>query len=218
MVRDRHRDRFGFLANRRMAYWLMSAFGFVLLLRTERRHLRGLLFALAIGMFIATPNLWWNANHGFVSILHVRDNAQLGGRLFHPAAFARFVISQFGVFGPIMLTGLIVLCIRLSGEPARLLAAFTWPTLLVALFVSLLSRAEPNWAAPAYVSAVVLVTSAARAWLATGLWLSRRSASRRGGRCFWRQRGACRFGYRGAGTIRSASPAARLAHAGRTSG
>ena len=162
----------GLLAKYAMAYWLMSAFGFVLLLRTERRHLRGLLFALAIGMLIATPNLWWNANHGFVSILHVRDNAQLGGRLFHPAAFARFVISQFGVFGPIMLTGLIVLGVRpfrLSGERAQLLAAFTWPTLLVALFVSLLSRAEPNWAAPAYVSAVVLVTSAflSRGWRRT---------------------------------------------------
>jgi hypothetical protein len=68
-----------------------------------------------------------------------------------------------------MLAGLVLLCIRpfrLHGEQARLLASFTWPTLLIALVVSLLSRAEPNWAAPAYVSAVVLVTSAAlaRGW------------------------------------------------------
>jgi hypothetical protein len=162
----------GLLAKYAMAYWLISAFGFVLLLKAERRHLRGLLLALAVGLLIAAPNLWWNGNHGFVSILHIRDNAQLGGSLFHPAALAKFMISQFGVFGPILLSGLVLLCIRpfrLSGARARLLAAFTWPTLLVALVVSLLSRAEPNWAAPAYVSAAVLVVSAAlaRGWRRT---------------------------------------------------
>jgi hypothetical protein len=64
------------------------------------------------------------------------------------------------------------LCFRphsLSGPRARLLAIFTWPTLLIVLVVSLLSRAEPNWAAPAYISAVVLVVSAAlaRGWRRT---------------------------------------------------
>jgi len=151
----------GLLAKYAMAYWLISAFCFVLLRKDERRHLRGLILALAVGLLIVAPNLWWNANHGFVSILHVRDNAQLGGSLFHPAAFVKFVISQFGVFGPIMLAGLIVLCIRPLGERARILGWFTWPTLLIALVVSLLSRAEPNWSAPAYVSAVVLVTGTA---------------------------------------------------------
>ena len=115
----------GLLAKYAMAYWLISAFCFVLLRNDERRHLRGLLLALAVGLLVVAPNLWWNANHGFVSILHVRDNAQFGGSLFHPAAFVKFVISQFGVFGPIMLAGLLVLCIR----PIRLLrgaGADTW--------------------------------------------------------------------------------------------
>ncbi|HEV2187928.1 MAG TPA: glycosyltransferase family 39 protein [Stellaceae bacterium] len=162
----------GFLAKYAMAYWLISAFGFVLSVRDERRHLPGLLLALMVGALIVAPNLWWNENHGFVSILHVRDNAQLSGSLFHPTALAKFVLSQFGVFGPIMLAGLVLLCarpFRLHGESARLLASFTWPTLLVALIVSLLSRAEPNWAAPAYIAAAVLVTSAAltRGWRRT---------------------------------------------------
>ncbi len=155
---------FGLLAKYAMAYWLISAFCFVLSRKDERRNLRGLILALAVGLLIVAPNLWWNANHGFVSILHVRDNAQFGGGLFHPLAFVKFVISQFGVFGPIMLAGLLMLCIRpfrLSGESARMLGWFTWPTLLIALVVSLLSRAEPNWSAPAYVSAVVLVTGTA---------------------------------------------------------
>ena len=36
---------------------------------------------------------------------------------------------------------------------------FAFPTLLFMLAVSLLSRAQPNWAAPVYVSATVLVAA-----------------------------------------------------------
>ena len=52
-------------------------------------------------------------------------------------------------------------------EPrARLLAAFALPTLAMMLVVSLLSRANANWAAPAFVSATVLVIAWAmrRGW------------------------------------------------------
>jgi len=159
----------GLLAKYAMAYWLISAFVFVLSQRGERRHLRGLLLALAIGVLVCSPNVWWNWSHRFVSYRHLEANAQLTGDLFHPAALANFVLSQFGVFGPFLLAGLILLCVRpmrLSGPPARLLATFTWPTLAIVLAESLLSRAEANWAAPAYVSAVVLVVSAAlaRGW------------------------------------------------------
>jgi hypothetical protein len=156
----------GLLAKYAMAYWLISAFGFVLLVRGERRHLPGLCLALAVGALVCLPNIWWNWSHGFASYRHVGANAELTGSLFHPQALASFVLSQFGVFGPLLFTGLILLCVRpntLSGPPARLLATFTWPTLLIVLVVSLLSRAEPNWAAPAYISAVVLVVAAALA-------------------------------------------------------
>ena len=44
---------------------------------------------------------------GFVSYLHVRDNAELGGPLFHPTALLEFFGSQFGVFGPLFFAGLI---------------------------------------------------------------------------------------------------------------
>jgi hypothetical protein len=58
---------------------------------------------------------------------------------------------------------------RLGGPPARLLTAFTWPSLAIIALVSLLSRAQPNWAAPAYVSGVILVVEAAlrRGWRRT---------------------------------------------------
>jgi hypothetical protein len=147
-----------------MAYWLLSALGYVLVIRGERRHLPWLIAAGAIALVVYAPNLWWNWSHSFVSYLHVRDNADLVGELFHPRALAEFFVSQFGVFGPIFFAALIALAARprlLAGSNERLLAAFALPTLAMMLSVSLMSRAQPNWAAPTYIAAVILVT----AWL-----------------------------------------------------
>ena len=162
----------GLLAKYAMAYWLISAFGFVLLRFDERWHWRGLAIAAAIGLLFYLPNLWWNWSHHFATYLHTRDNAELGGPLFHPKELANFVASQLGVFGPVFFSALLVLFAaptRFGGGPARLLSAFAWPALAIIAVVSLLSRAQPNWAAPAYVSAVIMVVAAAleRGWRRT---------------------------------------------------
>jgi 4-amino-4-deoxy-L-arabinose transferase-like glycosyltransferase len=167
---------FGLLAKYAMAYWLLSALGYVLLIRDERRHLRPLLAAAGLALLFYLPNLWWNWHHGFVSYLHVRDNAELTGTLFHPIAFLQFFGSQFGVFGPLFFAALLGIAARprvLSEPRARLLAAFALPTLAMMLCVSLLSRAQPNWAAPTYVSAIVLVV----AWALSGGWRRALTAS-----------------------------------------
>jgi hypothetical protein len=159
----------GLLAKYAMAYWILSALGFVLVFRAERRHLPPLLGAIGLALLIYSPNFWWNWNNGFVSYLHTRDNAALAGPLFHPDAFIEFLASQFAVFGPLLFAGLIWLTAtpRALAEPrARLLAAFALPTLAMMIAVSLLSRAHANWAAPTYVSAIVLVVAWAlrRGW------------------------------------------------------
>jgi 4-amino-4-deoxy-L-arabinose transferase-like glycosyltransferase len=159
----------GLLAKYAMGYWFLSAFLLVLAVPAERRHLKPLLAASGIALLIYLPNLWWNWRHGFVSYLHVRDNAELAGSLLHPAAFVEFLGSQFGVVGPLFFAALIAIVAgrRTLAEPrARLLAAFALPTLALMLGLSLLSRAQPNWAAPAYVSAIVLVVG----WLLERGW------------------------------------------------
>jgi hypothetical protein len=152
-----------------MFYWLFSAFGYVLLVRAERRHLRPLLAAAALGLLVYSPNFWWNWQNGFVSYVHVRDNAGMSEPLFHLTAFLEFFGSQFAVFGPLFFAGLLVLAAspRTLAEPrARLLASFALPVLATMLAVSFLSRAQPNWAAPAFVSATVLVV----AWALSRGW------------------------------------------------
>jgi 4-amino-4-deoxy-L-arabinose transferase-like glycosyltransferase len=159
----------GLLAKYAMAYWLFSALGYVLLVPAERRHLRPLLAAAALALLVHSPNFWWNWQNGFVSYVHVRDNAGMSEPLIHPEAFLEFFGSQFAVFGPLFFAGLLVLTAspRTLAEPrARLLASFALPVLAMMLAVSFLSRAQPNWAAPAFVSATVLVVAWAldRGW------------------------------------------------------
>jgi 4-amino-4-deoxy-L-arabinose transferase-like glycosyltransferase len=153
---------FGLLAKYAMAYWLLSAFGFVLLVPPERRHLKPLLAATGVALLVYSPNLWWNWRNGFVSYRHTAHNADLAGPLFHPGQFLEFFAVQFAVFGPLFFLALLLLAARprdLAEPRAGLLAAFALPSLAMMLCVSLLSRANANWAAPAYVSATVLVVA-----------------------------------------------------------
>jgi 4-amino-4-deoxy-L-arabinose transferase-like glycosyltransferase len=157
----------GLLAKYAMAYWLLSALLFLLLFRDERRHLPRFFGATALALAVYAPNFLWNAANGFVSYLHTRDNAALGGQLLHPLHFLEFFGSQFAVFGPIFFAVLIFLALTarrsLGDRRAALLATFALPTLTMMLVVSFVSRAQPNWSAPTFVSAVVLVV----AWLMT---------------------------------------------------
>ena len=102
----------GLLAKYAMVYWLISALGFVLLVPGERRHLRPLLGAAGVAALIYAPNLWWNWSNGFVSYLHVRDNADLSRHFVNPAAFLEFLGSQFAVAGPLLFAALLAMLAR----------------------------------------------------------------------------------------------------------
>jgi len=78
-----------------------------------------------------------------------------------------FAASQAAVIGPVFFAVLLtaIARTRLLAEPrTRMLAVFSVPILGMMVLLSLLSRAEPNWAAPAYVSAIILITASLLAW------------------------------------------------------
>ena len=155
----------GLLSKYAMVYWLVSGLLYLLLFRDERRHLAGYGKAAFLALLIYLPNFFWNLGHGFVSYRHTEENAASHGSLIHPMNFVEFFLSQFGVFGPVFAAVLLLLALtmrkNLAPRPAALLAVFALPTLAMMLVVSFISHAQPNWSAPAYVSAVVLVV----AWL-----------------------------------------------------
>ena len=134
-----------------------------LMTQPRRRELRspGPYLALAIALLIVTPNLLWNADHGFVSILHVGDNAHWSGDLFNPGRLAEFVVAQFAVFGPLPFACLLVMTVRwrriAHNHALNLLLWFVAPLLVVICIQALVSKAYANWAAPIYVAASVAV-------------------------------------------------------------
>ena len=164
----------GLLSKYAMVYWVASALIYLLAFRDERRHLGWFAFATGLALLIYAPNFAWNAHHGFVSYHHTGENAASHGPMFNPSHLAEFVGSQFAVFGPIGCAALLVIVFTarraLASRQAALLAIFTLPTLAMMVVVSFVTHAEPNWAAPVYVSAAVLVTAGLlqgghRSWL-----------------------------------------------------
>jgi 4-amino-4-deoxy-L-arabinose transferase-like glycosyltransferase len=154
---------FGLVSKYAMAYWMISALLFLAIYRDERRHLPRFGAAMLLALLIYSPNFVWNWSHGFVSYHHTEQNAALSGPLFHPDKFLAFFGSQFGVFGPVLFGALILVAVlarrTLNDRRAAMLAFFALPTLAMMLVVSFLSRAEPNWSAPTYLSATVLVVA-----------------------------------------------------------
>ena len=155
----------GLLAKYAMIFFVVCLAVWLVIEPSARRLLRGggLWLALGVGLLVYAPNGVWNALHGFVSYAHTRDNANLGGALFNPAKLGEFVLGQFGVAGPLLMAALIAALVPALGRAApprlRLLVAFTVPVLAVMVLESVLSRANANWAAPAYVAGTVLASA-----------------------------------------------------------
>lgn len=171
----------GLLAKYAMAYFVPCFLVFLAASPAHRSLLRrpGPWLALGLGLLLLAPNLAWNAAHGFVTLAHTQANANLGGPLFHPHHLAEFIGAQAGVFGPIPFIAFVWLLVRPGARPAdpqglpagRLLVSFSLPILALVSLLALLSRANANWAAPAFVAAAVWVAGALsrspgrRAWL-----------------------------------------------------
>lgn len=171
---------FGLLAKYAMFYFVLCA-GISAVLDPRCRRLilsiRGLV-VLGLGLAILSPNLIWNATHGFPTLAHTEANANWGRAKYDLGNAAGFVAGQFGVFGPLMMAGWLGALWRLRQEHrisqrTVALAAFSAPILILVTIQSFISDANANWAAPAYIAATPLAVMVLRRWWrARVLWLS----------------------------------------------
>jgi hypothetical protein len=138
---------------------------------------RGLVI-LAIALLILMPNIVWNADHGFPTVAHTEANADWARSRYSFGSAAGFLIGQLGVFGPILMAGLMAALWRLATAiprpaPELILAAFCLPPLLLILIQSFVAGANANWAATAYIAATPLtVAELTRWWRGRALWAS----------------------------------------------
>jgi 4-amino-4-deoxy-L-arabinose transferase-like glycosyltransferase len=171
----------GLNAKYAMIYFVLCG-GLYIAFTPDRRSLlrdARLWVALGLAALLIVPNLYWNLTHGFATFSHTADNAKWTGSLLNPLHAFEFIASQFAVFGPILFAALAVIAVRAwrtgVAESDRLLLAFALPVIALVGVQAFLSRAHANWAALAYVSGSVLVTTTllrqAQRWLKASLAL-----------------------------------------------
>ncbi|MGH6887944.1 MAG: ArnT family glycosyltransferase [Rhizomicrobium sp.] len=124
---------------------------------------------LALGLLLLSPNIAWNALHGFPTVAHTEANADWARSRYSLGGAAAFFLSQFGVFGPLLMAGLIGALWRLASRAGRaesdlLLAAFSLPPLILILLQAFVAGANANWAATAFVSATPLAVAELVRW------------------------------------------------------
>ena len=156
----------GMLSKYTMILFLPSTLLYLYLSPIDQHYFKSfrLYFSIFLAFLIYLPNLLWNANTGFVSYLHTKDNANLTSDLFNPGEMLEFVSAQFAVFGPILFLILLLLLFRAGRiaeqDAGKFLLSFILPFFLLIVMLSFVSRAHANWSAPIYVPATILVIGA----------------------------------------------------------
>ncbi len=157
----------GVLSKYTMLIFIFCAFLYLFLDPEKRFWLKRkepYLFVL-LAVLILLPNLIWNFQHQNTTFKHVIvHNIDIDGFHLYFSNFFRFVISQLALFGPILGAFLMVFIISCASRnpisrKVKLLLCFCLPWLIVICIEALLSRAYANWAAIAFVSALILVVA-----------------------------------------------------------
>ncbi len=155
---------FGLLSKYNFIFFLISVILVLITLPQFRKHFKNRDFYLAIvvAFIIFFPNLYWNYQNGFISFVHTGEISQIDKGLFHVDKLLEFFGAQFIVFGPILFFYFWVIAFKksvLKDDRFYILFLFSIVTLAIILTLSLLSRSFANWAAPAYISATILVVA-----------------------------------------------------------
>jgi 4-amino-4-deoxy-L-arabinose transferase-like glycosyltransferase len=153
----------GLLSKYAMLYFVLGA-TLALLTNAQGRRLilsRDGLIALVVALIVFAPNIVWNFTHHFATVGHTAANANIGGH-FQISKLFEFLGAQIGILGPVAVALLIWGFARGwrdrdLASPDTLLIALAAPPLLLVTIEALVSRANGNWAAPAFVSLAVLV-------------------------------------------------------------
>lgn len=167
----------GILAKYAMIYFLL---GVGLAAFFDHRALallrsRVLWLALAGGALFFVPNLIWNLDNGLIAMVETGGNIRGPGAIFDIANAFGFLGAQFAIGGPIVFAALIFMTARFQRDwvtaADRVMLAFAVPVFAMITVLAIVSNANANWAAPAFISTFVavpaLLVQLDRAWLVT---------------------------------------------------
>ena len=149
----------GMLAKYTALAFAAGAIGYGLF-SARKRDWAGTGIAILAGLVVFAPNLLWQINNSFHTVVHVAEDAAPGGSTFNPGKMAEFVGAQFGVIGPVWLIGIVLALLAMRrAEMDWRIKMLGWQTgtlLLAITALAFTTRAHPNWAAPVYISGSIL--------------------------------------------------------------
>jgi undecaprenyl-diphosphatase len=161
----------GLLSKYAMGFLVVSL-GLFLATSARYRHWLGRrepYLMLAIGLAGFSPVILWNLQHGAVSLKHVMGQAEIqqGGQVsFSLSTFGEFIGSQAVILSPLLFGWMLVAMVVVAwhgwrrGDDRWLLLVWGWaPTFTLMLGLSLRQKVQANWAAPAYVTALIAATA-----------------------------------------------------------
>ena len=164
----------GLLSKYAMLYFLLGLAIAYMPWRQGRTFLAGrqILTGLAVAIAVFSPNVIWNISNGLATVRHTASNASWNSdRLFNFSHIFEFLGAQAGIIGPIA-AGIFVVGFLRFGRTAtinasdRLMLALSAPVIIVVTLQAFISRANANWAAPAFVTLCILVC----AWAMRAQW------------------------------------------------
>lgn len=153
-----------------VAFYMFMGAGLAMLFVPARRiGLRNMALMVVAFAVVISPNVIWNLTHQLATVEHTMDNVgwvRTGAGL-NWASMAEFVVSQFGVFGPVTMAALLWAIVRPRGGDIRALALLSLPPLVVVTVQALLGKAYANWAVAAYFTGVIAAVLVLPPW---GRW------------------------------------------------
>ena len=139
---------------------IFSVVVFVLLYKREVFKERYLLYSILLAITVFSPVLYWNYTHDFISFTFQLNHGIAQEKVFLLKEFKKFTSAQLVLFHPLYLLPLFYFIItdreRFDKKKVYLLLPFLF-TLFFFVYNSAFKHANEQWAAPAYISAAVLL-------------------------------------------------------------
>jgi len=133
---------------------------YVVIYKREVFKDRYLLYSVLIATVVFSPVLYWNYTHDFISFTFQLDHGIAKEKVFLLKEFKKFTTAQLVLFHPFYLLPLFYFIImdkkRFEKKKVYLLLPFLF-TLFFFIYNSAFKHANEQWAAPAYISASVLL-------------------------------------------------------------
>jgi len=154
----------GLLSKYIFALFVFSLLLFLLFYKGLRRTFpwKGLVLALALAFGVFLPNLVWNWRHRWVTILFQFHHGVAGANYTHFNFLGEYLSGQAGVLSLFPFLVLVWAFVSewraIRSDPRKgFLAFFCLVPFCFFAITSLQKRVEANWAAPAYLSGLILI-------------------------------------------------------------